>query len=136
MFILMNIRMTGKFSDLTLAMVSGTWHWNISIFDVNKVVFCFFTANLFKLIIILFIIKLYVRNDITDGDYAHGKRVCKDFKVTSLGEYYDLYVQSDTLLLADVSENFRNMCLKYIWTWSRSFSNCTRVSMVSSFYKE
>ena len=69
---------------------------------------------MFKLIIILFIIKLYVRNDITDVDYAHGKRVCKDFKITSLGEYYDLYVQSDTLLLADVSENFRNMCLKYI----------------------
>ena len=30
----------------------------------------------------------------------------------SMGEYYDLYVQSDTLLLADVFENFRNMCIK------------------------
>ena len=29
-----------------------------------------------------------------------------------MGEYHDLYVQSDTLLLADVFENFRNMCLK------------------------
>ena len=29
-----------------------------------------------------------------------------------LGEYHDLYVQSDTLLLADVYENFRNMCLE------------------------
>ena len=28
------------------------------------------------------------------------------------GEYYDLYVQSDALLLADVFENFRNMCLE------------------------
>ena len=49
------------------------------------------------------------REDITDADYAH---VCKDFEVKNLGEYYDLYVQSDTLLLADVSENFRNKFLK------------------------
>ena len=50
--------------------------------------------------------------DITDADYAHAKRVCKDFEIKNLGEYHDLYVQSDTLLLADVFENFRNMCLK------------------------
>ena len=39
--------------------------------------------------------------DITDADYAHIKRVCKDFGV-NLGECHDLYVQSNTLLLADV----------------------------------
>ena len=50
--------------------------------------------------------------DITDADWAHTKRVCKDFEIKDLGEYHDLYVQSDTLLLADVSENFRNMYLK------------------------
>ena len=50
--------------------------------------------------------------DIIDADCAHIKRVCKDFKIKSLVEYHDLYVQSDTLLLADVFENFRNMCLK------------------------
>ena len=44
--------------------------------------------------------------DITDADYAH---VCKDFEVKNLGEYYDLYIQSHTLLLADVSENFKYM---------------------------
>ena len=37
--------------------------------------------------------------DITDADYVHAKRVCKDFEITNLGEYHDLYVQSDTLLL-------------------------------------
>ena len=37
------------------------------------------------------------------------KRVCKDFEVKNLGEYHDLYVQRDTLLLADVFENFINM---------------------------
>ena len=45
-------------------------------------------------------------NDITDADYAHAKRVCKDFEIKNLGEYQDLYVQSDTLLLVDVFENF------------------------------
>ena len=50
--------------------------------------------------------------DITDADYVHAKRVCKDFEIKYLGEYHDLYVQIDTLLLADVFENFRNMCIK------------------------
>ena len=50
--------------------------------------------------------------NITDTDYAHVKRVCKDFEVRNLGEYHDLYVQGDTLLLADVFENFRNVCLE------------------------
>ena len=50
--------------------------------------------------------------DITDADYAHAKRVCKNFEIKNLGEYHDLYVQSDTLLLADVFENFRNICLR------------------------
>ena len=50
--------------------------------------------------------------DITDANYVHAKRVCKDFEIKNQGEYYDLYVQSNTLLLADVFENFRNMCLE------------------------
>ena len=47
--------------------------------------------------------------DITGIDYAHTKRVCKDFEIKNLGEYHDLYVQSNTLLSADIFENFRNM---------------------------
>ena len=50
--------------------------------------------------------------DITDADYTHTKRVCKDFKIKKLGEHYKWYVKSDILLLADVFENFRNMSLK------------------------
>ena len=50
--------------------------------------------------------------DITGADYAHAKRVRKDFEIKKLGEYHDLYVQSDTLLLAYVFENFRYRCLK------------------------
>ena len=49
--------------------------------------------------------------DITNANYAHTKRVCKDFELKNSGKYHDLYVQSDILLLADEFENFRNMCL-------------------------
>ena len=50
--------------------------------------------------------------DITDADYTHTKRVCKDFKTKILGKCHDFYVQSNRLLLAHVFENFRNMCPK------------------------
>ena len=47
--------------------------------------------------------------DITDVDYRHAKIVSKEFKIKNLGDYHDLYVQSDTLLLADIFKNFRNI---------------------------
>ena len=50
--------------------------------------------------------------DITDVDYKHAKIVFKNLINKTLGDYHDLHVQSDTLLLADVFENFRNMCIK------------------------
>ena len=40
------------------------------------------------------------------------KRVCKDFDIKKLGEYHDLYVKSDTLLLADVFKNFEKVYLE------------------------
>ena len=50
--------------------------------------------------------------DIAGADYIHAKRACKDLEIKKLGEYHDLYLTRDTLLLADVFENFRKMCLK------------------------
>ena len=50
--------------------------------------------------------------NIEDIDYRHGNNVFKIFELNNLGEYHNLYVQSDTLLLADVFENFRNKCLE------------------------
>ena len=41
----------------------------------------------------------------------HANNVFKTFELNNLGDYHDLYVRSDTLLLADVFENFRNACL-------------------------
>ena len=48
---------------------------------------------------------------ITDIDYKHARKVWKDFKIENLGDYHNLFVRKDTLLLADVFENFKN---KYI----------------------
>ena len=50
--------------------------------------------------------------DITDEDYLHAQKVFEEFKPKNLGKYHDLYVQSDTLLLVDVFENFRNKCVE------------------------
>ena len=50
--------------------------------------------------------------DITDKDYEHVEKVWEAFKIKNRGEYHDLYVQCDTLLLADVFENFRNKCIE------------------------
>ena len=50
--------------------------------------------------------------NITETDYIHVNNVFKTFKLNNLGDYHDLYIQSDTLLLADVFENFRISCIK------------------------
>ena len=50
--------------------------------------------------------------DISDIDYRHANNVFKVFKLENFANYHDLYVQSDTLLLAEVFNNFRDMCIK------------------------
>ena len=52
------------------------------------------------------------KEGITDEDYAHAQKVWDTFNIKNLGEYHDLYVQSDTLLLADVFESFRDKCIE------------------------
>ena len=50
--------------------------------------------------------------DITDAEYTHTKRVCKGFEINNVAECHEVYVQSETLLLADIIENFRSFCLE------------------------
>jgi len=49
---------------------------------------------------------------ITDEEYAHAQAVWEYFESKTLGDYHDLYVKTDVVLLADVFENFRNLCLE------------------------
>ena len=42
----------------------------------------------------------------------HTQIVCEDLEIKNLGEHHDLYVQSDALLLADIFNDFQNMCIE------------------------
>ena len=50
---------------------------------------------------------------ITDDEYNHPKEVLNTFMIRTLGDYHDLYLVSDVLLLTDVFENFRKTCMQY-----------------------
>ena len=52
-------------------------------------------------------------NDISEYGCEHAQKVWKEFKLKNLGEYHDLYLKTDTLLLSNSFEAFRNTCLQH-----------------------
>ena len=52
-------------------------------------------------------------SSISSDDYQHGQRVWKEFRIHNLGDYHDLYLRTDVVLLANVYEAFRETCLEH-----------------------
>ena len=71
--------------------------------------------------------------DVTD---AHTKRICKDSKIRNLGDCHDLCVQSNTLLLTDVFENFQNMFLEICDLDPTYFFSAPGLAFASSLKKD
>src|ERR671926_1105282 len=55
----------------------------------------------------------YLHGKITQKDYQHAQNVWKEFNCQNLGEYHDLYLKTDVLLLADVWTTFRQTSMQY-----------------------
>ena len=56
---------------------------------------------------------LLTDEDISEKEYRHAQKVWDTFRIENMGQYHDLYLKSDVLLLADVFQNFRETCLAY-----------------------
>ena len=53
------------------------------------------------------------KEHIEDEEYERAKKIWEHFGIRNLGQYHDLYLKTDVLLLTDVFENFRDLCLEY-----------------------
>ena len=73
--------------------------------------------------------------DITDADYMHTKRVCKDFEMKNLGEYHDLHLKSVTSLLDDAIKNVRKMRLKIYYLDPVKFLSAPGLAWQAAFKK-
>ena len=74
--------------------------------------------------------------NITDADYMHAKRFCSDFKRKTFGENCNFYVKSDTLLLTDVFQNFRKICLKIYHSDSVTFLSAPGLAWQAALKKD
>ena len=68
---------------------------------------------------------------VSDEDYEHARKIWRQFDISNLGEYHDLYLQTDVILLANVFEMFRHVCLRNYG--SCSLLHISRIGLASMF---
>ena len=51
--------------------------------------------------------------NVSEDDYPHAQKIWKEFRIRNLGEYHDLYLRTDVILLANVFDAFRDTCLEH-----------------------
>ena len=66
----------------------------------------------------------------------HAKTVCKDFEIKNLGDYRNLYLKDDTLLLADVLENFRETYLNIYHLDPANFLSAPGLAMQAALKRQ
>ena len=74
--------------------------------------------------------------DISDADYAHTQKVWEVLEIKNKGENHDLYVLSDTLLLTDVFEKFRDKYIQIYGLDPAQFFFSTKISMARFLKKD
>ena len=79
--------------------------------------------------------ELYSNLGLEDADYMHAKTVRKKFSNKNLGEYHDLYLENDTLLLDDVFGNSTKKCLKIYKLDPQKFLTATRLVWLAALKK-
>ena len=74
--------------------------------------------------------------DTTDADYMHAKKVRKDFEIENLGEYQNLYLKSDTLLLGSCFQKLQKNIFKYLSFRSCKFISAPGLAQQAAYKKE
>ena len=68
---------------------------------------------------------------VSDEDYEHACRVWREFGIKNMGEYHDLYLRTDVILLANLFKSFRRVCLENYGLVSITFLYSARIGMES-----
>ncbi|KAJ8933581.1 hypothetical protein NQ318_015968 [Aromia moschata] len=105
--------LSGYDSHLIIRQLATVFEGNISLLPINKEKYISFSKDVKDTKIKLRFIDSTLTNEgISEADFLHAVNIWNKFNIENLGEYSDLYLKTDVLLLADIFENFRENCIQ------------------------